>query len=80
MIMIITHHSQVSYGLCSALGFFYSAAHAVMPFLLLGVGIDDMFVIVQSLNTLSGELHVMINKEEVIILRLKTCREATYYH
>ena len=26
-----------------------------MPFLLLGVGIDDMFVIVQSLNTLSGE-------------------------
>ena len=51
-----------------------------MPFLLLGIGIDDMFVIVQSLNTLSGELAVMINKEEVIILRLKTCREATHYH
>ena len=25
-----------------------------MPFLLLGVGIDDMFVIVQCLNTLTG--------------------------
>ena len=43
----------VSYGLCSAFGFFYSAAHTVMPFLLLGIGIDDMFVIVQCLNTLS---------------------------
>ena len=46
----------VSYGLCSVLGFFYSAAHAVMPFLLLGIGIDDMFVIVQCLNTLTGQL------------------------
>jgi len=43
----------VSYGLCSAFGFFYSAAHTVMPFLLLGIGIDDMFVIVQCSNTLS---------------------------
>ena len=34
------------------MGFFYSAAHTVLPFLLLGIGIDDMFVIVQSLNTL----------------------------
>ena len=45
----------VSYGLCSAFGFFYSAAHTVMPFLLLGIGIDDMFVIVQCLNTLPGK-------------------------
>ena len=46
----------VSYGLCSAFGFFYSAAHTVMPFLLLGIGIDDMFVIVQCLSTLSGNI------------------------
>ena len=51
----------VSYGLCSALGFFYSAAHAVMPFLLLGIGIDDMFVIVQCLNTLTGTLQVFLH-------------------
>jgi len=43
-----------SYGICSYLGFFYSAAHTVLPFLLLGIGIDDMFVIVQSLSTLSA--------------------------
>ena len=48
----------VSYGLCSVLGFFYSAAHAVMPFLLLGIGIDDMFVIVQCRNTLKAGIIV----------------------
>ena len=58
-----------SYGLCSALGFWYSPAHTVIPFLMLGIGlchqlkhhvqnlyikgIDDMFVIIQCRNTLS---------------------------
>ena len=48
----------VSYGLCSTFGFFYSSAHAVMPFLLLGIGIDDMFVMVQCLNTLTGLIYL----------------------
>ena len=43
----------VSYGLCSVMGFFYSPAHTVIPFLMLGIGIDDMFVIVQCRSTLS---------------------------
>jgi hypothetical protein len=30
-----------SYGLCSAMGFFYSAAHTVLPFMLLGIGIGN---------------------------------------
>ena len=46
----------VSYGLCSMMGFAYSAAHTVMPFLLLGIGIDDMFVITQCRNTLPDNL------------------------
>ena len=45
----------VSYGLCSAFGLFYGPMHSVMPFLLLGIGIDDMFVIVQSWETLKSE-------------------------
>jgi len=45
----------VCYGICSLLGFFYSPAHTVMPFLLLGIGIDDMFVIVQCRSTLSDK-------------------------
>jgi len=36
-----------SYGLCSLLGLFGSNMMSIMPFLLLGIGIDDMFVIVQ---------------------------------
>ena len=43
----------VSYGICSAVGLFFGPMHNVLPFLLLGIGIDDMFVIVQSWDTLS---------------------------
>jgi Niemann-Pick C1 protein len=37
----------VSYGFCSAVGLVFGPMHNVLPFLLLGIGIDDMFVIVQ---------------------------------
>ena len=45
----------VSYGFCSAIGLFYGPMHNVLPFLLLGIGIDDMFVIVQSWDTLRDD-------------------------
>ena len=35
----------VSYGFCSAINLFFGPMHSVLPFLLLGIGIDDMFVI-----------------------------------
>ena len=37
-----------AYGLCSMFGLFYSPLMNVLPFLLLGVGVDDMFVIVNA--------------------------------
>ena len=36
-------------------GLFFGPLHHVLPFLLLGIGIDDMFVIVQSWDMLSPE-------------------------
>eukprot|EP00095_Tigriopus_kingsejongensis_P001088 maker-scaffold193_size270907-snap-gene-0.15 protein:Tk01088 transcript:maker-scaffold193_size270907-snap-gene-0.15-mRNA-1 annotation:"hypothetical protein DAPPUDRAFT_306990" len=44
-----------AYGVCSALGLFFGPMHGILPFLLLGIGIDDMFVIVQCFNTLTEE-------------------------
>lgn len=43
-----------AYGLCVLLGFMYTQLHTVLPFLLLGIGVDDMFVIVQSFDNLEG--------------------------
>jgi Niemann-Pick C1 protein len=43
----------LAYGLCSAFGLFYSAAHTVIPFLLLGIGIDNIFVITQASSIIS---------------------------
>ena len=34
-----------SIGLSSAFGVFYGPVNSVLPFLLLGIGVDDMFVV-----------------------------------
>ena len=36
----------VACGICSLLGISYGPVHTALPFLLLGIGVDDMFVIV----------------------------------
>jgi len=45
-----------SYGVCSMFGLFYGPLHNIIPFLLLGIGIDDMFVTVQCFQNLPPEL------------------------
>ncbi len=55
----------VSYGLCSAFQLFYSVANSVIPFLILGIGIDDMFVILQchdNLEMKSGDREVDVGE------------------
>eukprot|EP00092_Neocalanus_flemingeri_P023513 GFUD01025500.1.p1 GENE.GFUD01025500.1~~GFUD01025500.1.p1 ORF type:complete len:1021 (+),score=134.31 GFUD01025500.1:157-3219(+) len=51
-IMSVVMGMILGYGLCSLFGLFYSAAHTVIPFILLGIGIDNIFVITQTFNTL----------------------------
>ena len=40
---------SIATALSSALGFFWTPMHPALPLLCLGIGIDDMFVIMQSL-------------------------------
>ncbi len=42
-------------GACFYLGLFWADLHPVVPFLLMGIGVDDMFVIVQCLENLVNE-------------------------
>ncbi|CAG0886016.1 unnamed protein product [Cyprideis torosa] len=44
-----------STGICSALGVLYGPMHKTLPFILLGLGIDDMFVIAQCFQNLTPE-------------------------
>lgn len=43
-----------TYGFCSACGLFVTPVHNILPFLLLGIGIDDVFVIVQNWELSGG--------------------------
>lgn len=52
-IFVVGQAISSSYGLCYYMGFFYGPVHPILPFLLLGIGVDDMFIIMQSLETIS---------------------------
>lgn len=45
----------ISYGLCSACDVPYGPVNSIIPFLLLGLGIDDMFVILEAWRSLTPE-------------------------
>ena len=61
-----------SYGICSTIGLVFSPMHPIIPFLLLGIGIDDMFVIVQCLYNLNvDQLNNEMTIEERMGLTLK---------
>ena len=47
-----------SYGLCSYFGLFFLLLMNVLPFLLLGIGVDDMFVLVNAYDNTNPYLSV----------------------
>merc|ERR1711892_1406909 len=60
------------YGVCSGLDLVFSPMHAIIPFLMLGIGIDDMFVIIQCYNNVVKEgHHEGLEPHEVIGLTMK---------
>ena len=44
-----------SFGFCFYLDLFFADMHPTIPFLLLGIGVDDIYVIVQAVDNLSKE-------------------------
>ncbi|XP_066936303.1 patched domain-containing protein 3-like [Clytia hemisphaerica] len=61
----------ISYGLGSAFQLKYTAVHNVLPFLLLGIGVDDLFVIVQSWDNIGGPKRDHRSVEEKISLAMR---------
>ena len=51
-IIAIAYGAGTSVGLCQMLGQPFGNIHYLLPFLFLGIGIDDIFVIVQALDSI----------------------------
>ncbi|GLH15770.1 NPC intracellular cholesterol transporter 1 homolog 1b [Gryllus bimaculatus] len=59
-VSVIGQSILASYGLCFYMGFFWGPLHPVLPFLLLGVGVDNIYVLVQCLDNLEGRQQMTI--------------------
>lgn len=69
-LMCILLSIGVSMGICSACGVFYGPVNSILPFLLLGLGVDDMFVIMQAWNNLTeDEKKLTINERIGLALK-----------
>ncbi|XP_017768460.1 PREDICTED: protein patched homolog 3-like [Nicrophorus vespilloides] len=55
----------VAAGLCSLFGVFYGPVHTSLPFLLMGLGVDDMFVIMACWEQLTPEQKLLPLPEKV---------------
>ena len=54
-ILVIVLSLGASFGFCFYMGIFFADMHPVIPFLLLGIGVDDMYVIVGAVDNLAKE-------------------------
>ncbi|KAK3599821.1 hypothetical protein CHS0354_022387 [Potamilus streckersoni] len=54
-----------AYGIAMVFGVMYGPVHALMPFLLLGIGVDDMFIIVEEWRNLTKEDQKLELKERI---------------
>ncbi|CAG0900163.1 unnamed protein product [Cyprideis torosa] len=61
--------TMTALGTCYQLGFVYGSMHRTMPFILLGIGIDDMFVIVQAFDNLPSVIDVPLKQRIGMAMR-----------
>jgi hypothetical protein len=49
-IVVILMSLAAGYGLCAGCGVFFISLHQVLPFIIVGIGVDDVFIIVSSFD------------------------------
>jgi len=49
-LVLVGLSTGAGFGLASAMGLFFGPVHSLLPFILLGIGVDDAFVIVNAFN------------------------------
>jgi len=60
-LFVVVLSTGAGFGLSSIFGFFFGPVHSLLPFILLGIGVDDAFIIVNAFNR---ERNVARSKED----------------
>ena len=58
--MVIAMSLGASFGFCFYLGLYFSDMHPCLPFLLLGIGVDDMFVKKSDVGIIAQEVQKVL--------------------
>ena len=54
-----------SFGFCFYSGMFFADMHPVIPFLLLGIGVDDMYIIIQAVEKMGKTYPELLANERI---------------
>jgi Niemann-Pick C1 protein len=68
-VVMIVLSTLAGFGISSALGLFYGPVHSLLPFVLLGIGVDDAFVIVNAFNRERGSVHRKQETDDMLVER-----------
>lgn len=74
-VMVVSAAGLAAYGFSSGLGVPFTTLSTILPFILIGIGVDDMFVIVGAFDHTDPDLPV----QERVALGLKRCGVSVSY-
>lgn len=58
-----------SFGLCSYGDWYFTGLHNILPFLFLGIGVDDIFIIVQALDNVKSDSKLPMHEKIGLALK-----------
>ena len=73
-IIVVLFSLGASFGFCFHVGLFFADLHPAIPFLILGIGVDDMFVIVQAI----GKSGKKVQKIREITFQKKSIKKCNF--
>lgn len=73
-VIMIALSTVAGFGVSSAIGLFFGPVHSLLPFILLGIGVDDGYVLFVVLMTLNILILILTNSNSFLQLQIRYCQ------